>query len=915
MKRVLSSKAAAVALAPVLLLLLVSTGRASSGAAKRLPAISAASGVHLPFVENRGQADPRVRFLARTFGGAVFVTGKGEVYYSLLSTTGGVAIMESATGGSPPSPRGLGRSAAHISAFRGAEPSGWRTDIPAYETVSLGQVYPQIELRLKASGRSVEKLFFARPGADPGKIRMRINGADGIAITASGELEVRTSLGAVRFTRPVAYQEDAGGNRRYVEATYVLTGNDEYGFRVRGYDPGMPLVIDPLLESTFLGGGTNDTASAVALGRDGSVFVTGDTLSTDFPVTPGVFDTSANGGRDVFVSRLSADLRSLVASTYLGGGTTDSAHSLAVDASGNVYVCGETDSTDFPTAAGSYDEVANGATDAFVSKLSGDLQSLLGSTFLGGGVNDVARSIAVTSSGGVYVAGETLSTDFPTTTAAYDRTENGGADAFISRLSGDLSTLQASTYLGGGVGDVAYHVTPDSLGNLYVCGETASTDFPVSITAYGGSASGGLDVFVTKLSGDLSTLQASTYIGGGVDDVAHFVAVDTGGSVYVTGETASTDFPVTSGAFDTVANGALDAFISRLSGDLSALQASTYLGGGQDDVAYALAVDSGAVYVAGETASADTTGAFPTTPLAFDTTQNGLADGFLSVLGKDLASLLSSTFLGGGSDDVINYIALGAGSVVYAAGDTSSAGLLSGAGAFPTTPDAFDTVENGGLDVFVSSLSDIGVSPSSLGFGSVPAGNTSAALEVAISNTRTASITISGISLSDSTNFTLDLGGGRAPCGATPVSLASGQSCTVTVAFSPATSATFSASLRVDSANRVRLTGATPGAAGHGGCFVATAAFGTPLDPHVRALRDFRDKRLLTNAPGRALVRLYYRTSPPIADYIRAHETLRSLTRLALFPVVYAVEYPAGLFLVLGFAVAAGLRRRYGRRP
>jgi hypothetical protein len=860
--------------------------------------------LRVPFVANQGQAAEGVKFHASTFGGAVFITERGEVVYALA----GGPVIEETFPGLTGEITGEGKSITRVSYIKGNDPSHWKAGIPAYEAVSLGEAKGGVGIVLRAYGGTVEKLFYVRPGARPEEIRVRLNGAEGLSVNSEGGLEVRTRRGTVTFSRPVAYQEE-GGKREPVEASYVVEGR-EYGFRLGEYEKGKALVIDPLLSSTFLGGGITDIAHAVVIGPTGDVYVAGETVSTtSFPVTPGAYDEVPEGAKDAFISRFSGDLSTLLSCTFLGGGSDDVAYNMAVDAAGDVYVTGETKSINFPTTPGAFETVQSGNSDAFVSKLSGDLTGLLASTLLGGGLDDIARAVAV-HSGNVYVAGETASAaGFPTTAGAYDVTPDGAVDAFVSKLSGDLTDLLASTFLGGGTADRANHMAVDPAGNVYVAGGTASTDFPTTPGAYDGSHNGASDAFVARLDEDLTTLVASTFLGGGSDDMAHQIAIS-GVDLYVAGETASTgNFPTTPGAFDRTHGGDVDAFVSRLDGNLTDLLASTFLGGGLSDIAYSMGVDSaGVVYAAGETSSSGVTGeAFPTTAGAFDGTPNGNTDAFVSALSGDLSILLSSTFLGGGDNDAAYAIAVDSGGNVYATGETSSSG---GIGAvFPTTPGAYETVHSGDSDAFVSLFSDMGVSPLSLDFGSVEVGGASTPRAVTLSNTRTASAAVSSIVLSDNVNYSLDVNGGPNPCGSASPTIGAGQGCTVAVTFNPLSNGTFGAFLRVNSLGRVALDGR--GGKGRKRCFIATAAYGSPMESHVQALRTFRDEHLLTNSLGRALVGFYYRTSPPVARYIGKHESLRALTRLVLAPVVFGVEHPlAALLIATSVLVAAGERRR-----
>ncbi|TVM00363.1 MAG: hypothetical protein CV087_14655 [Candidatus Brocadia sp. WS118] len=544
--------------------------------------------IHIPFIANEGQSDKRVKFYANTFGGTVFITKNGEIVYSLpkfekrkalkedfnpKSATRNpksakrLSLREKIVGGSVKEVRGDGKAITRVSYFKGNDPFKWKSNIPTYDLVSLGEVYKGVELKLKAYGKNVEKLFYVKPGAEPEKIRVRLSGGR-LNVNKDGELEVETAFGVVKFTKPVTYQENRG-KKKFVEVAYVVRGN-EYGFKVGEYDREKELVIDPLLASTFLGSSmNNDTPYSIAI-SGGDVYVAGETHSSDFPTTPGAYDTSFNGGSDVFVAKLNESLTDLLASTFLGGsGGNDRSFSLEISG-GNVYVAGFTPSTDFPTTPGAYDTSFNGDSDVFVAKFNGSLTDLLASTFLGGSSRDSGNSIAISGSN-VYVAGSTRSSDFPTTPGAYDTSFNGGSDVFVAKLNESLTDLLASTFLGG---SSIYNDGPNSIAilgsNVYVAGETLSTDFPTTPGAYDTSFNGASDVFVSKFNGSLTDLLASTFLGG---SRAELVASDalmaiSGSNVYVAGETVSTDFPTTPGAYDTSFNFARDAFVSKFDPNL-----------------------------------------------------------------------------------------------------------------------------------------------------------------------------------------------------------------------------------------------------------------------------------------------------------------------------------------------------------
>jgi hypothetical protein len=616
----------------------------------------------IPFIENKGQIkDKNIKYYAKTMGGTFFVTKDGKMMYCLpflvnskseihpnevtknaLPMAGnpelkGWVLKESLVGTSIFDVKGEEKAKTKVNYFKGKEPSKWKSDIETYNLVSLGDVYKGIELKLKAYGNNVEKLFYVKPGADSESIKVKVEGAKSLKVNEKGELEVETGLGILKFTKPVAYQEE-NTKRKHVEVAYAVDGN-EYNFKVRDYEKSKELIIDPLLASTFIGGRDSDYTYSISIDSGGNVYVAGYTGSIDFPATPGAYDTTFE---HVFVSKFNSDLTTLLASTFLGGSWSDYAYSIDIDISGNVYVTGYTTSSDFPTTTGAYDEGYNGGyNDAFVSKFDSSLSSLLASTFIGGSYDDTGISIALDASGNVYVTGGAGPT-YPTTIGAYDKGFNGFDywyyDVFVSKFDSNLTTLLASTFLGGFYTDIAYSIAIDSVGNVYVTGDTASSDFPTTLDIYDNLYDGDQDAFVSKFDSNLTTLLASTFLGGIFEDSAYSIAIDSVGNVYVAGGTASSDFPTTPGSYDTSYNSDNnynDTFVSKFDSNLITLLASTFLGGIFEDSASSIAIDAvGNVYIAGGTKSND----FPTTLDIYDNSWDGYYDVFVSKFDSDLSA-------------------------------------------------------------------------------------------------------------------------------------------------------------------------------------------------------------------------------------------------------------------------------------
>ncbi|MDO8281073.1 MAG: SBBP repeat-containing protein [Thermodesulfovibrionia bacterium] len=754
-------------------------------------------GIQIPFIENKGQiGESSVVFYANTFAGTVFITDNGDIVYSLTRSAGGregsdndqapsfvtVSIMESLDRPGPLKIEGIDKAVTKVSYFGGAEEE-WRTDISTWQEVSVGEVYEGIELKLKAYGNNIEKLFTVYPEGKVEEIKLNLKGASGLAVNEDGELEIKTGLGIVKMTAPVAYQETGGEQKRVQVAYMVSDGSASYGFEVGEYDHTRPLVIDPLLASTFLGGGSSESEGMIAQDSSGNIFIAGRTYSTDYPATPGAFDTTLpDSYGNIFISKLNSDLTSLLASTFIGSWGTYPLD-IAIDSSDNVIIAGYTRSVDYPTTSGAFDTIINSNhsnTDSFISKFDNDLTTLIASTFLGGTLDERGNSIAVDSSGNVIITGYTKSADYPTSGGAFDTAYNGSLDAFISKLDSDLTTLLASSYIGGSRNDQGESVAIDSSGNIFVSGETLSNNYPTTPGAYSGYLN---DLFISKFDSGLTTLLASTYIGGSSSEYDVVMALDPSGNVFITGRTSSTDYPTTPGAYDTTHNGGFDFVISKLDSSLASLLASTYIGGGSTESVRLLALDSsGNVFLSGTTNSID----YPVTPGTFDATYNGGAyDIILSKFNSDLTSLLASSFVGGSSGDSGRGLLIDPSDNIIISGSTSSPD-------YPVAAGAYNTIHNGSSDMLVSifdnTLSRIGpntyVSPLNIDFGSVYLGS-SADSTVTVSNYGTENLVINSVALSSS-EFSIIY----QTC--TGAELAPLASCTIDVRFTPPYMGTFS---------------------------------------------------------------------------------------------------------------------------
>jgi Beta-propeller repeat/FG-GAP-like repeat len=405
-----------------------------------------------------------------------------------------------------------------------------------------------------------------------------------------------------------------------------------------------------LIYSTCIGGSSDDLATGIAIDGQGFAYVAGQTSSTNFPVTSGAYQTTCPGcaseDLDGFVIKLDRSGGGLSYATYLGGSMTTQPFGIAVDLDFNTYIVGSTASTDFPTTSGVFQPTFGGGdSDGFVTKLNTTGTALVWSSFLGGTSTDQVSGVALDITDDVYVTGQTASSGgFPITSGAFQSAYGGGTeDAFVTEVNNLGAGLIYSTYLGGSGTDTGSGLALDSTGDAYVVGSTASTNFPVTSGSFQTANAGVSDAFITKVLNGGASLVYSTYLGGGGNDYGVAIVLNSLGYAFVTGNTLSTNFPVTAGAFqpqcgsDGMCNDEkfTDAFITGLNPRGTSLSYSTYLGGDNTDQGLAITLDaSGYGYVTGTTFSPD----FPVTSGAYQTTCgtnmecNGSSDAFITKL-------------------------------------------------------------------------------------------------------------------------------------------------------------------------------------------------------------------------------------------------------------------------------------------
>ncbi|MCG3119198.1 MAG: hypothetical protein ALAOOOJD_01543 [bacterium] len=669
----------------------------------------------MAFEANQGQADEQVKFLARGSGYSLFLTAN-EAVLNLRKPAGrdqspaGVYLdgnnnAHSATKIHQPKSTalhlqliganselrvvGLDELSSKTNYFIGSDSSQWHTNVPNYAKIKYQEIYPGVDVVYYGNQQQLEYDFVIAPGTNPEVIAFGFEGANDLDFDDAGNLVIHVDDGEVSLHAPMIYQE-INGSKKVISGNYLRKSKNQIGFQVASYDENHSLVIDPILSySTYLGGSGTEHAEGIAVDPAGSVYVTGWTDSPNFP-TANPFQASRNGSQDAFVTKLNPSGSALVYSTYLGGNDWDFGFGIAVDALGNAYITGRTDSPDFPTSS-PFQAMLKGSSDAFVTKLNASGSALIYSTYLGGSEYDRGLSIAVDATGNAYVTGYTeafQTSDFPTANPI-QAALMGTKDAFVTKLNPSGSPLY-STYLGGSSSEEGRGIAVDSQGYACVTGLTVSDNFPTASplqTNRGGSN----EAFVTKFNPAGSALIYSTYLGGSNDEEAYGIAVDNAGNAYVTGSTTSNNFPTANPLQPNLKGSFGDAFVTKINPAGSAFVYSTYFSGGFNTSGRGIAVDSqGNAYITGRDSGTNF-------PLVDPIQGSGNIGAIVSKFNPAGSALIYSTYLGSNSNDEGRAIAVDQHGNAYVTGNTLAAN-------FPTK-SPIQPNNAGGQDAFVTKIS------------------------------------------------------------------------------------------------------------------------------------------------------------------------------------------------------------------
>ena len=602
------------------------------------------------FEKNRGQFDSDVDFVSRNDHLNLYLSGNhAKVSLDPLNRKNDIKIVL-LNANQTPQFRGINQVSGKINYFSGQKKEAWTHHVPLYEKVAYESVYPGIDLLYYDSNGELEYDFIVAPNVDYQLIKLKFEGTKKLELNAAGDLLLHTEQGVIIQKAPRVYQKE-NSVKQTIESRYLLADNYEVSFQVADYDETRALIIDPVLTyASYLGGTDNEEGNDIAVDSNGNTYIIGNTTSADFPLNNPLQNQYRGGKYDLFVSKFDAD-NTHIFTTHLGGSGDDQGLSIAVDQDGYIYIAGETNSINFPiessiqsTLGGKDDkncEESNGSkidcNDAFIAKLSNDGSELLFSTYLGGDNKEIARSIAVDDEENVYIAGVTTSYNFPV----------------INEIQSTLKQQEAS------ISELRER-----------CGVSTV------IKNHG-------DIFISKLDTKNSSTVFSTYLGGTCVDAAFGIALDNSKNIFVTGMTASPDFPAqidndlcsdseieneTCLPFQQDFKFQTDIFLLKLNPEANKILYATYFGDDGSEVGLDVAVDdAGAAYITGYTDSPNLGHLSP-----FQGKHGGGRDAFIAKFSAEKGGLLYSSYLGGDKDDEGHGIAVNTQEEIYITGKTSS---------------------------------------------------------------------------------------------------------------------------------------------------------------------------------------------------------------------------------------------------
>jgi gliding motility-associated-like protein len=642
--------------------------------------VAAHDHVHGPspvrFIENLGQWNGPFKYQAHVAGATVFLEEKALTWVKLqedaaevmhdmselpieqreaLMLSGHAWKMHFVGASDDISIEATGAESTNYNYFLGNDASKWRSGVKAMREVAYRNIWPGIHMVMRSTEAGNFKYdIILDPNADPANIAFSFEGLDGVELNDDGELMLRTSVGDVKELHPVAFMAD---DRSAISCGFKLD-NGKLTFDLDGYDRSRTLVIDPeLIASTYSGAVSySNYGHCATYGADGSIYTGARAFGPGYPTNTGSFQQNFGGGTvDISVSKLNSDGSSLLWATYLGGSGSEYPHSLIENAQGQLCVLGSSTSANYPVTANGYQTTYGGTTDIVISVVSMDGGSLAGSTYIGGTNSDGANAmyanygeeyrgeIIVDDQDNILVATFSRSDDFPTTPNVAQGTLGGMQDAVVLKLNSDCSDLLWSTFIGGDQNDGAFGIRTVN-GQIYICGQTYSTNMPFTNGAYQTNLQGGQDGYVARLTADGSVITAATYFGTGVADRAYFLDTDTDDNIWIYGQSTG---PIPLQPASVYGDPGGTIFLAKLDPALTNVLVSTKIGPGSTPVMTPVAflVDNcDKIYVSGYNAGWS---GLPTTANALSTTGSF----YLSAFDVDMSAMVFGTYYGGNHVD------------------------------------------------------------------------------------------------------------------------------------------------------------------------------------------------------------------------------------------------------------------------
>ncbi|TAL70507.1 MAG: T9SS type A sorting domain-containing protein [Bacteroidetes bacterium] len=671
------------------------------------------------FIENKGQWNQEIKYLAKLNGLNYWITTNGVVYdfYNIEKSnviskenklldskseslsddilqetfTGQVVqmVFEGQLCNAIYEP--CNKQDTYYNFFCSNDKSKWISYIPVYREVVVKNIYRGIDNRYYFDNGRIRYDIIINAGADLSQIKMLYKGHSGMRNNDKGELVFETCLGNIEQKNIYAYQE-INGLKQQVECKFKFNYDETIGFVIKNYDSSLALVIDPLIWSTYIGGKDYDFARAICIDSSQNVIVSGYTNSNDFPTTVGAYERIQRY-KDLYVSKLNSFGSELIFSTLIGGSDQDYLRAMKIDDQMDIYLTGITYSNDYPCTSEALKNTYEPSGDAFITKLNKFGNDLIYSSYFGHGCS--AAALAIDSNKNVYIAGQEHVINFPTTEGAFSRNTKGLNDGFVAKFNLETPEIIYSTLLGGDRSEYINDIAVNNQGNAYVIGETTSENYPTSSDSYCRekiNGTGKMDVFVSILNSGGTDIISSTYFGGNENEWGKSLVLDDSNNVIIAGYTLSDNLPTSNNAYCRYRKGSngYDCFITKFNTNLSKYHFSTFYGGDAGEVngenmdyidkwKSNIVIDKFRnVYICGVTSSKN----LPITNDAFQTTYSFLPDAFIAKINSDGSDLLYGSYYGGGGLDIFTGLAIDKLGNVYLCGDTESKDLQTTTGAF-----------------------------------------------------------------------------------------------------------------------------------------------------------------------------------------------------------------------------------------